>query len=186
MITKFNPTIQQLEIALQHFRSDFPAVNCIKDHFTTSSKKRFDILEGSHIAIIATVLDPAVKFDFCTEPNSGKFFTFTRQSIYDLVVNYFNRELSDNYEVESIQNDVIETRTRKLIVFAVVTKKFKKSWRSFLINDLEVDSIALNNPIFYWKEAVLEEKFRTWVFKILSLPASSGSVERLFSQSNIR
>ena len=38
-ITKFIPTIQQLENALQHFRKNFPAVNCIKHHFTTSLKK---------------------------------------------------------------------------------------------------------------------------------------------------
>ena len=120
-ITKLS-TKQQLDNPFQHFRSDFPAVNCIKDPFRTSPrKKRFEFLKGSHVAIIATVMDPAVKLDFCSEPNSDRFFSFTRQSVYDLVVNYFNKELLDNYEVESIPNDVLETKSRKLSDFAVVT-----------------------------------------------------------------
>ena len=181
------PIIQQLENATMSSKTDDASISCIKQSLINSLHRRFQFLLSSQLHIVATVLDPNFKLDFTESKKSEeRLFSFEKSLCYRTIFEYFEEKIPLQHVQVIDLNTEMPTKKIKLSDFSIKSTKQRTDWRTCLAQYLETPAINGANHFDFWNKTELDESFKNLIFQILAIPSSSGAVERLFSQCNLR
>ena len=113
-------------------------------------------------------------------------FSFEKSLCYRTIFEYFEEKIPLQHVQVIDLNTEMPTKKIKLSDFSIKSTKQRTDWRTYLAQYLETPAINGANHFDFWNKTELDESFKNLIFQILAIPSSSGAVERLFSQCNLR
>ena len=187
-LPKLITTVQQLEIFLLRFTTENAVINTIKEHLLNGLRDRFLFVKSSPAVITAAALDPSVKLDFTEEEiDAVRYFSFLRSSTYHTVMEFLKDQLPDPQRSDKFPAEPSAPKQPRLSDFSLkLQSTANRTWKTFMASYLETSSLTAEDAIAYWSGTGLEKEFINRVLEVLSIPASTGAVERLFSQCSLR
>ena len=145
-------------------------------------------VKSSPAVITAAALDPSVKLDFTEEEiDAVRYFSFLRSSTYHTVMEFLKDQLPDPQRSDKFPAEPSAPKQPRLSDFSLkLQSTANRTWKTFMASYLETSSLTAEDAIAYWSGTGLEKEFINRVLEVLSIPASTGAVERLFSQCSLR